>query len=374
MKVYLAGKISSYDWRHELVPGLSGAYGYNDPEEMNGGHEAPMIDWDEMPMKHGLTYVGPFFASCDHSCTHRTGYHAWNDGCLQSPVETFTWRTAQLCRNGIAKCDVFFAWMGDGETAYGTLVEIGIAHTLGKKVVLVWPPRQDCQFCIEGCISSDCATNRWGCVCNCTCKRDELWFAAEHAHRNLSADDPVAAFNVYMSNLMEQCGYAEDLDRCESPLEKSFFSTYYGFSPGGEIRQKLRGLVVQHQVTVNGKNYRLDFAIPGKKIAFEMDGYTYHGKEREHFNRDRRRDLDLKLAGWEVHRFDGDMIRENPVKVVEYAAQLVALRPSDPSPPPVSRAEQLRRLPSREREKLKAEWNALEQLKQELGNRATDKC
>ncbi len=323
MKIYLAGKIGSYDWRHELVPGLSGAYGYNDPEEMIGGHEAPMIDWDEMPMKHGLTYVGPFFASCDHSCTHSTGYHAWNDGCLQSPVETFAWRTAQLCRKAIEECDVFFAWMGDGETAYGTLVEIGIASTLNKKVFLSWPPAEKCQFCTEGCYDdSQCTLSEFGCGCQCMCKRNELWFAAQQAHMNLYADNPIAAFDTYMGRYMDQLKMGETLKNCESPLEELFFKTYLGCSPTGEIYVALKGMVGQHEVTVNGATYRLDFALPEKKIAFEMDGYTYHGKDRQHFNRDRRRDLDLKLAGWEVHRFDGDMIRDNPLKVVDYAAQL----------------------------------------------------
>ena len=52
---------------------------------------------------------------------------------------------------------------------------------------------------------------------------------------------------------------------------------------------------------------------------------TYHGKEREHFNRDRRRDLDLKLMGWDVHRFDGDMVRSDPYNVVKIAASLAGL-------------------------------------------------
>lgn len=97
---------------------------------------------------------------------------------------------------------------------------------------------------------------------------------------------------------------------------KSFLVNY------GRVARQLAGLVAQHLVTVDSKTYRLDFALPDRKIAFEMDGYTYHGKERDHFNRDRRRDIDLKLAGWQVHRFDGDLIREDTQKVVRLAADL----------------------------------------------------
>lgn len=109
--------------------------------------------------------------------------------------------------------------------------------------------------------------------------------------------------------------------------------------------------MVQHPITANGKNYRVDFALPRDKIAFEMDGYTYHGKERKHFNRDRRRDINLKLAGWEVHRFDGDLIRENPYKVVVCAAQLVAIRRSKSQR--WINSDLYRRLPSWQRENLK---------------------
>jgi predicted GIY-YIG superfamily endonuclease len=40
----------------------------------------------------------------------------------------------------------------------------------------------------------------------------------------------------------------------------------------------------------------------------------------------------------------------------------------------LSRAQQLSRLPSPEREKLKAEWKALDQLEQEIGTQVADKC
>jgi very-short-patch-repair endonuclease len=85
----------------------------------------------------------------------------------------------------------------------------------------------------------------------------------------------------------------------------------------------LNGLVTQHPVVAGGNNYRLDFALPEIKVAFEVDGFTFHG-DKEAFNRDRRRDLNLKLAGWQVHRFDGDLVRDDTPKVIKLAAQLVA--------------------------------------------------
>ena len=48
----------------------------------------------------------------------------------------------------------------------------------------------------------------------------------------------------------------------------------------------------------------IDFAIPDKKIAIEVDGKHWH-KDK---NRDKFRDWMLKRAGWKVIRIDEDKI------------------------------------------------------------------
>lgn len=310
MKIYLAGKIARNDWRHDIV---------QDPRELNECYDysTNTLGWPTVPIPGTqLVYVGPYFEASGHGSGHMCGNHG-----TQSAMHA----TVQRCRAAIRDCDVFFAWMGDGETAFGTLVEIGYATALGKGIFLAWPPAGKCEFCTEGCTDNLCAQFEY-CGCLCKCDRNELWFAAEQATMNLYADSPVEAFEDFSRSLLEQLLMLENLKKCESPLEELFYKTYLGCSPVGHIWQQLHGLVVQHTVTVNGNTYRLDFALPDKKIAFEMDGYTYHGKERDHFNRDRRRDLDLKLAGWEIHRFDGDMIRDNVIHVLEIAAKLAEAR------------------------------------------------
>ncbi len=52
---------------------------------------------------------------------------------------------------------------------------------------------------------------------------------------------------------------------------------------------------------MNGERFRLDFAYPDQKIAIEYDGWEWHSS-RSAFDRDRRRDRMLQLAGWTVLR------------------------------------------------------------------------
>lgn len=318
MNIYLAGKIAQNDWRHYIV---------QDPDELNECYDysTNTLGWPSVPIPETqLVYVGPYFEASGHGAGHSCGNHG---------TQSAKHATVQRCLAAIRDCDVFFAWMGDGETAFGTLVEIGYATAFGKEIFLAWPPAEKCEFCTKGCTDNLCAHFQ-NCGCLCTCNRNELWFAAEQATMNLYADSPVEAFNKFSRGLLNQLQMFENLKKCESPLEELFYRAYLEqrerfrnlTSRKRRIVRQLQGIVVQHPVTVNGQNYRLDFALPDKKIAFEMDGYTYHGKEREHFNRDRRRDLDLKLAGWEIHRFDGDMIRDNVGHVLEIAAKLAEAR------------------------------------------------
>jgi hypothetical protein len=60
--------------------------------------------------------------------------------------------------------------------------------------------------------------------------------------------------------------------------------------------------VQQHWVRVRTERFRLDFAYPEQKVAIEYDGWDAH-RSRGAFDRDRRRDRLLQLAGWTVLRF-----------------------------------------------------------------------
>lgn len=84
--------------------------------------------------------------------------------------------------------------------------------------------------------------------------------------------------------------------------------------------------VMQHEVRVAGRRYRLDAAYPEHLIAIEGDGFEFHSG-REQFERDRARQNDLVLAGWVVLRFSWRQIVREPEWVTGQIA--AALRRRD---------------------------------------------
>ncbi len=77
----------------------------------------------------------------------------------------------------------------------------------------------------------------------------------------------------------------------DSMMERMLVDTLSGANIGG--------LVVQHPVTVGGRTYRLDLAIPAIKLGIEAHSRTYHwGRTAE--DADNVRDLLLGSVGWKI--------------------------------------------------------------------------
>ncbi len=129
MKFYFAGKIKKYCWRHGMVTGLHNAEPDSRPLQraIGGIHE----------------YTGPFFASCDHGCYHGDNKHGQSakeelDCMYQAFGVISPDATVRRCSVGVEACDILFAWIDD-PTCYGTLVEIGLAKGLRKRIWVASP-------------------------------------------------------------------------------------------------------------------------------------------------------------------------------------------------------------------------------------------
>ncbi len=102
------------------------------------------------------------------------------------------------------------------------------------------------------------------------------------------------------------------LNLCESEVEKLFLLAAY---------EHIDGLVPQYTVL----RYRIDFAIPDKMIAIEIDGHEYH-KTKEQRTNDAQREREIKLelpANWTVIRFTGSEIFQNTTRCVDEVLQFI---------------------------------------------------
>lgn len=98
--------------------------------------------------------------------------------------------------------------------------------------------------------------------------------------------------------------------KCESPAEIVFLTAAY---------ERIEGLIPQYVVP----RYRLDFAVPDKLIAIEIDGHDYH-KTKNQRTYDAKRDRELSIGGWKVVRFTASEIFQNAPGCVDDILRLIA--------------------------------------------------
>lgn len=100
------------------------------------------------------------------------------------------------------------------------------------------------------------------------------------------------------------------IDNFDSPLERFFY----------KLACLDLNIQPQHQV---GK-YRIDFSIPDKMIAIELDGHEFHKtvKQRTH---DAQRDRWLLTQGWIVLRFTGTEIFRYPDKCIDEICKYIGI-------------------------------------------------
>lgn len=111
--------------------------------------------------------------------------------------------------------------------------------------------------------------------------------------------------------LVERHRLLDLTDKVESEAEWNFWVTY-AYHPW----PALTGLIPQH----TAHRYRLDFAVPERKFAVEIDGYAYHS-DHHTFVYDRWRHRQLEVRGWRIVRFAGKEVMDDPRRRVEDAAR-----------------------------------------------------
>lgn len=147
-RVYLAGKVSSSNWRRPLI----GNRGFRDSDYDEADYGAAArgdvpatAQYPDWPQEFGAVldgladYVGPYFVECHADAPLPEGHGI--AGCCEQErdlqnVRVFVHRQS---RAAIDRADIVFAWLDD-PTAHGTLWELGYAAAKGKRVVIAHPP------------------------------------------------------------------------------------------------------------------------------------------------------------------------------------------------------------------------------------------
>lgn len=200
--VYMAGKISKNDWRHNLIGKIDNDnIGRHDYWGIwNNNKKGEYISFDDK-----LIYTGPFFISCDHGCSHGESTHgAGESACIEnkypSKKELFNG-----CLEQIGKSDYVFCWLDD-LTAYGTLFELGIAHEKKKKIFLAINKKlepQDSGKCLCGndFSNSNDAVGKGCCHSGVVLNPDELWFIKQSCTFTDYYENPMEAWNSFLDFL-----------------------------------------------------------------------------------------------------------------------------------------------------------------------------
>ena len=130
---------------------------------------------------------------------------------------------------------------------------------------------------------------------------------------------------ILINNVRQKIYPSVLYEKIESPIEQIFitaFELYIMFNKKKDIV-----LFSQKEIKASGKKYIVDFYFEedeyvnkfntDKKIIIECDGYEFHQKTKEQVQKDNEREYNLKMAGYEILRFSGTQIYNNPFKCAE---------------------------------------------------------
>ena len=130
---------------------------------------------------------------------------------------------------------------------------------------------------------------------------------------------------MLVNNIRQEIIPATFCECIESPIEQIFITAF-------ELYIKLTDkefvmLFSQKPIKVGKKNYVVDFYFEkdlyvnrfntNKKIIIECDGHEFHQKTKQQVKSDNEREYALKMAGYEMIRFSGSQIYNEPFKCAE---------------------------------------------------------
>lgn len=305
MKIYLAGKIIKNGWRTNFVPGAE-----LDASRLSCEKEWPVL---ERVIFGEHDYVGPFFYGCDHGCFHGDGQHGMTFGedgaCAVEPFFVDRGEIVRRCLDAVRRSDLVFCWLEAPED-YGSMVEIGFALALGKKVIV---GAQDFDLIESHWFATDASF-----LIPRETPEVALRLALERVH---VSEGPVPVSSVKYGLPIEAWR------RCESPIERALLAGVVTVASRGGILVvfKLRDkdinlttvaagmpMIIWPQYTVCAHRTDFMFEFGKVKAVVECDGHNYHERTKKQAERDRGLDRAFQREGFRVFRFTGSEIWQGP--------------------------------------------------------------
>jgi very-short-patch-repair endonuclease len=117
--------------------------------------------------------------------------------------------------------------------------------------------------------------------------------------------------------------WQDNYECCQSPIEKMLFLAFntVRLLRFEELPNDYEGLffIPQYEVVAGDKQYRADFYIEledctKKGLVVECDGHEFHQKTKQQVCRDNEREFAIKKCGYDVLRFSGSQIYNEPFK------------------------------------------------------------
>ncbi len=142
--------------------------------------------------------------------------------------------------------------------------------------------------------------------------RVELQIAGSSERFHLLVNDPamVKAALVVIARVSRQAAFESNPTRypeghLPSPIESSFFKVWEEYSS-----QQVQKIELSPEYEVFRGRYRVDFAHLPTKTAIELDGFNAHSNTTQ-IAKDRKREREIREAGWEFLRFGGQEIKRD---------------------------------------------------------------
>lgn len=106
-------------------------------------------------------------------------------------------------------------------------------------------------------------------------------------------------------------------DKPADRLYQAVVAQHGRFDEGGEV-------VHEMIAPFTGRKWALDMALPRYRIGIEMDGWEFHGKYKEGFQRDREKQNDFARYGWLLLRASNKQVRESLDNVLDALSACVS--------------------------------------------------